>query len=686
MSEKFIIKKSGLAPVAKIDYASELNEAQLKVVAEGDGPCLVLAGAGSGKTRTIVYRVAYLIEKGIDPQNILLLTFTNKASKEMLNRVESLLGNSLKGIWGGTFHSVAHRILRQFAQKAGYQKNFTILDQEDSRGLVKACLKDLNIDVKARRFPSATVLQSILSFVRNMQTDLGTVLETKYLHFVPLHDDIEKIGSAYARKKHEANALDFDDLLQVFLDLLASNQEVRERLSSQFKYVLVDEYQDTNPIQAEIVRLLSAHHKNVLVVGDDAQSIYSFRGADIRNILNFPKIFPDTKIFRLEVNYRSTPEILNVANNIIAKNQSQFKKILQPVKESSIKPKLAPASSSAQEAEFITEMILTLRDEGVNFEKIAVLFRATHHSQMLEMELTKRGIPYEYRGGMKFFERAHIKDVLAFLRVADNPKDSVAWTRVLNLQAGIGGVTATRIADFMSRAESLKAALDQNVSELLSARSQTGWASACRILKILVDAKGPNALISRVAASEEYRRYLELEYPNWQDRIQDLEQLATFSEKFEDTTQFLGEVSLFDDYGGARTQGSDNNEEKIVLSTIHQAKGLEWDTVFIMRMTAEDFPNRRAALEEGGIEEERRLFYVASTRAERQLFLSYPLTAGYYDNLTIQQPSPFLEEIDKRLLEDIDVEEEWDEPVIEIDNLGEEKPRRRGFLSSIDDL
>ncbi len=686
MSRKFIITPTtSPTKLTKIDYEKELNDEQREVVLKGDGPCLVLAGAGSGKTRTIVYRVAYLLERGIDPRNILLLTFTNKAAREMLGRVELLLGAPPKGLWGGTFHAVSHRILRSFAARAGYRENFSILDEEDARDLIKATGKELDIDIKARRFPSPAVIHSVLSFSRNARLPLEDALEAKYPRFLPLFGELQKIASLYVEKKRGANALDFDDLLLVFLDLMQANPEVHRRLADQFHYILVDEYQDTNPVQAEIVTMLAAKHRNLLVVGDDAQSIYSFRAADVKNILHFPKQFTDAKIFKLETNYRSTPEILDLANDIIAKNEARFQKTLHPVKSSYVKPQLVPAASSAQEATFIAEMVLQLRDEGVKLEDVAVLFRATHHSQSLEFELAKRDIPYEYRGGMKFFERSHIKDALAFLRVRANPPDALAWIRILGLQVGIGTAIAGRLTSIVASTSTLADALRTPVDELLTQKARVGWNDLHAMLTPLASLDRPAELVRAVADSRGYQEYLEAEYPNWQERLEDVAQLALFAEQYTDLTEFLGEVSLFDEYGGARTRGAAVDTERMVLSTIHQAKGLEWDTVFMMNLTADDFPNRRALMEEGGLEEERRLFYVATTRAARHLFLTYPVTSGY-DSLALQQPSPFLDEINSKLLEGVAIEEKHDEETIELDENGEEKPRRRTYLKDIDDL
>lgn len=671
--------------IRKIDYELELNSEQFAVVRSADGPSLVLAGAGSGKTRTIVYRVAYLLERGVDPRNILLLTFTNKAAKEMLGRVESLLGAPPKGLWGGTFHAISHRLLRQLSLHAGFRENFSILDQDDGRNLIKAALKEMDIDVKAQRFPSPTVLQSIISYSRNARVPLDEALESKHPRFLSLLDQIREIATRYEKQKREANAMDFDDLLLVTLEIMQKKPEIHARLANQFQYILVDEYQDTNPIQAELVGMLAAKHRNLLVVGDDAQSIYAFRAASVRNILDFPSQFPDAKIFRLETNYRSTPEILDVANDIIMKNQAQFPKTLRPTKDSHVKPQLAPANTAQTEAAFIAGEILRIRDEGVKLEDIAVLFRATYHSQSLEFELAKRGVSYEYRGGMKFFERSHIKDALAFLRVRDNPADQLAWIRLLGLQIGIGAVTAAKIAARMVGTQKFSDTLMISMDDLLTPKARIGWEGLRVVLDRLAEIEEPAALVKHIHTSREYQDYLENEYPNWQERLDDLAQLGVFAKQYDDLTAFLGEVSLFDDYGVARRVGTVQNEERVILSTIHQAKGLEWDTVFVMRLTAEDFPNRRAMLEDGGLEEERRLFYVAATRAARQLYLTYPLTSGY-DSLVNNQPSPFLDELNPQLLDEVGVTRRDIDSTIELDDLGEQKFHRRSYLSAIDDL
>lgn len=691
----FVLHNEGKGPLRRIDYARELNQEQLEVVLKGDGPCLVLAGAGSGKTRTLTYRVAYLLEHGVDPSSILLLTFTNKAAREMLGRVESLLGAGSRGIWGGTFHSIANRILRAFADVIGYTSGFSILDQEDARDLLKAILKDLNIDHKARRFPSPAVVQDIISYARNVQQPFADILEWKHPNFVPFVGQIEEIARQYQTRKKSANAMDFDDLL-AFLAGLLEDPRFGQQIASPFRYVLVDEFQDTNAIQARIVKGFSQIHRNVLVVGDDAQSIYAFRGADVKNILSFPDQWSGTQIFKLLTNYRSTPQILEVANASLEHNTQQFHKDLVAVHGKGEKPKLIPCASAAQEAQYIAEQILALRGEGTALRNIAVLFRSSAHSQALEFELMRRDVPYEYRGGQKFFERAHIKDVVSFLRVAHNPADEIAWMRVLGLQTGIGDASASLIASQVKVATEFGKILLPEAALHFPKRAQEGWREFVEIAREMVTRGEAPSLMIRAVTESRYRDYLEREYPNWRERLEDLEQLALFAEGYQEVGQFLSDIALYDDVVAGRNESSagGKDEERMVLSTIHQAKGLEWDTVFILHLAEGSFPSRRA-LAEDGMEEERRLFYVAVTRARKRLFLTYPMTVGY-DTLVFNQPSTFTEEVPPRLFERVEVREvggyrsfsvrrgegsdEWsegsdepwsDEPTIQVDRSGE---------------
>lgn len=634
-------------PLRPIAFAEELNAEQLRVVEAGEGPCLVLAGAGSGKTRTITYRVAWLLAHGIAAQSLLLLTFTNKAASEMVRRVEHLLGSSVRGMWGGTFHALANRILRQYAGLIGFTPNFTILDAEDARSLMKVCIKEYG--GTDRTLPSPAVISELLSYQRNAQVSLAEALERKQPSLMDFRDACGEIGSAYAARKRSANAMDFDDLLCHLHTLLAEQPTIAHRLSEQFRYVLVDEYQDTNPVQAAIVDALSAVHRNILVVGDDAQSIYSFRAASVENILTFPKRYPDATVFRLETNYRSTPEILSVANDVISKNTRQFPKELKPMCAAFAKPLLVPAGTAAEEAAFVAQKITALERDGTPLGKIAVLFRAAHHSQELEFQLAKRGVQYEYRGGMKFFERSHVKDVIAFLKVRTNPKDTAAWLRTLTLQEGIGETGATRIAERLSAVESLAALSDAAVQGVVTQRSARGWADLREILRRVVAAETAADAIRAVVTSS-YVGYLEREYPNAQDRLEDLEQFAAFAEQYTSLDTFLTEVTLKEDYGTPRDGALAVAHERLVLSTIHQAKGLEWDAVFIIRLAQGSFPHSRASLEEAGLEEERRLFYVAITRARRELFLTYPASAGYAA-LAVLSPSVFLDELRRSLVD-----------------------------------
>lgn len=672
-----------------VDYEKELNPQQYSVVTDGDGPCLVLAGAGSGKTRTITYRVAYLLEQGIAPSEILLVTFTNKAAREMLTRVDVLTKGQGKLQWSGTFHHIGYRILKQYAPLLGYKNNFTILDSQDSRDLIKLCLKQEGIDRTERRFPSAKVVQAIVSYARNAETTIRDVLDLKYPKFLEISDVLERIAEDYHKRKVEAQAMDFDDLLVNLYLLLLREPKVKEKFASQFKYVLVDEYQDTNKIQDSIVKQFASVHKNLLVVGDDAQSIYSFRAADISNILQFEKSFIGSKIFRLETNYRSTPEILDVANDIIANNTSQYEKHLKSDKKSFTKPAVHAFVDGQEEAVFVAERILELRDEGVNLSDMAVLFRAAFHSQSLEVELTKRDIPYEFRGGVRFFERAHIKDMLAYLRILNNLDDTIAWSRVLNMQVGIGPVSAQKVIAKV-RALDTSEGMGQ-IGAVLSARGQMGWSDFMNVWRSMLDAENrePSTLIRAVLDSK-YAEFLENEHPDYRERLQDLEQLALFAERQKDLNSFLGEASLQESYMRTQAKHEGDGDEMLILSTIHQAKGLEWDAVFVLSLAQGQFPSERSSNPKE-LEEERRLFYVAATRARKFLYMTYPLSGGFTNFL--QGPSVFLEELDQRLIDNnpIGGSTVWgreDDPSDDVDDITYEpidKPTT-SFLKSLDEL
>src|SRR5437868_10564189 len=446
MSRQYTLQRAPRSTSIHVDYAAELNEQQLAAVTAPPGPILVIAGAGSGKTRTLTYRVAYLLENGIDPQNILLLTFTNKAAREMLNRVANLLPVDAGGLWGGTFHSVGNRILRRHGTALDYSSGFSIMDREDQKDLIDTVVASAGIDPKEIRFPKGDVLAEIFSFVVNTEKPLEELLAEKFPYFLPLLDKIHDVHERYEKKKKAANSMDFDDLLQKTLSMCQQHERIAEFYRRKFQFILVDEYQDTNKIQADLVDLLARDHRNVMVVGDDAQSIYSWRGANFQNILEFPKRYPDAQVFKIEMNYRSVPEILEVANAAIAANLQQFRKHLSATRDSkALKPALVALRDGAEQAQFVAQRILELRDENVALNDIAVLYRAHYHAVELQLELSRRGIPYQITSGIRFFEQAHIKDVTSFIRFVANPRDQVAFNRMVKLLPGIGDRTAENL-------------------------------------------------------------------------------------------------------------------------------------------------------------------------------------------------------------------------------------------------
>src|ERR671937_280581 len=446
MSREYTLHRPARSTSIHIDYAAELNEQQLAAVTAPPGPQLIIAGAGSGKTRTLTYRVAYLLENGVDPRNVLLLTFTNKAARQMLARVANLLPIDASGIWGGTFHAIGNRMLRRHGSALGYASGFTIMDREDQKDLINTVVASAGIDPKEIRFPKGDVLAEIFSFVINTEKPLEELLAEKFPYFLPLLDKIRDVQERYEKKKKATNSMDFDDLLQKTLSMFQQHERIAEFYRRKFQFILVDEYQDTNKIQADLVDLLARDHHNVMVVGDDAQSIYSWRGANFQNILEFPKRYPDAQVFKIEMNYRSVPEILEVANAVIAANVHQFRKHLSATRESkALKPALVALNDSGEQAQFVAQRILELRDEGVDLNELAVLYRAHYHAVELQLELSRRGIPYQITSGIRFFEQAHIKDVASFIRFVANPRDEVAFHRMVKLLPGIGNRTAENL-------------------------------------------------------------------------------------------------------------------------------------------------------------------------------------------------------------------------------------------------
>ncbi len=657
MTRVFTLEGSG-DPRLRLDLERDLNDQQRSAVTCGDGPKLVIAGAGSGKTRTITYRVAYLMSKGIPASAIMLATFTNKAAREMLSRVEGLTGSNVGHVWGGTFHSIGNRILRHYAKLLGLASSYSILDEEDQRDLIRVCVTEAKIKVEEKRFPAPGILQSMISFSFNTQQPLEAVVEGRYPHFIQWTKEIEAIRSRYAVKKRHAQALDYDDLLGWWLTLLQEHPTTTQRLGQQFRHILVDEYQDTNTIQAEIVERLATHNgRNLMVVGDDAQSIYAFRGANYDNILKFPERNPGTEIFRLEMNYRSTPQILEFTNASIHHNAKQFRKTLTATRPEGPRPVVIPLNDVYQEAAFVAQRILQLRDEGIPLQDMAALYRAHAHSTILQAELVRRSIPYDIRSGVRFFEQAHIKDVVAHLKVLQNPFDEVAWRRLLLTLPRVGNVTAARLWEgIVTTSDPLKTILEDATRQRLPSAARPFFMKFQQDLKSLhqtAQRDEPDALV-RAILETGYVEYLRAKYDAAQSRIEDIEQLAIFAKSYRNLQTLLSELVLLGElYGQDVAAGPAADAERLILSSVHQAKGLEWQVVFLLRMCEGDFPSTMALREEDGEEEERRIFYVATTRAKEELYLLHPLVdlsprgAGGL----LLQPSRFLQEIPFTLYE-----------------------------------
>ena len=615
----------------------------------GGGPILVIAGAGSGKTRTLVYRVARLIESGTDPSRIMLLTFTNKAAREMLRRVESLLSVDTRRLMGGTFHSVGSRLLRRFGSRVGLSPNFTILDEEDSREMFDAATSDLKVQTLEKRFPKGDVLLDLYSFKINTGRPFPEILAERAPHFLPLEEEIVRVVQQYRERKRTANAADYDDLLLSWKRLLAEAPEVAAQLAASYDHVLVDEFQDTNQLQGDIVDGMAKVRRNVAVVGDDAQAIYSFRGASFANILGFPERYPDAKVFRLTQNYRSTPEILALANASIANNQKQFPKDLRASRAAGPVPAVVPLADVSEQARFIAQRILEWHDEGDALADLAVLYRAHYQALELQIELTRRGIPYEIRSGTRFFEQRHVKDVLAFLKIVVNPKDELSWKRSLKIFPRVGERSASAVWESIRDAPDPLVAFRSAESSRAIARGADAALKPFRSLVGRLDApslRSSPAEAIRFVVESVYRDYARAKFPNGDARLDDLEQLAQFAQSYESLPGFLEEVTLFNELSGEDVAAGEPSDDRVVLSSVHQAKGLEWSRVAVMWLSEGRFPSYRASVTEDGLEEERRLFYVAVTRAKNEVALTYPMLArDRYGVDVILEPSRFVAEL-----------------------------------------
>lgn len=669
MSRTYTLKRPmAAAPAPGIDFAKELNPQQFDAVTSPPGPVLVIAGAGSGKTRTLIYRVAYLLENGVDPTNILLLTFTNKASREMLDRVATLLPDSTSGLWGGTFHSIGNRILRRHAETLGFRRGFSIMDREDQDDLMKTVIAAAGINVKEKRFPKAEVCADVFSMSINTGRSIESVVDEKYPYFNDQAEQLRHVHGRYEAKKKSTNAMDFDDLLEKTLRLLREHDDVAEIYQRQFQFVLVDEYQDTNRIQADFVDLLASKHRNIMVVGDDAQSIYSWRGADFKNILQFPARYPGAQTFKIETNYRSVPEILSVANASIEANIQQFPKNLHAAREGrEARPALVELNDGNQQAQFVTQRILELREEGTELREIAVLYRAHFHSMELQLELTRHGVPFQITSGLRFFEQAHIKDVASFIKFASNHRDEVAFKRIVRLLPGVGGAAANKLWDHFEKTLGEREGVDSFAKAFADARigakSEKMWKQFVHTLEEIAPggkAIPPSAAIEGVVEAV-YEDYAKAKFPNYEARREDLNVLANYARQYSDPAEFLSQLALVTALETETAiRADDKDDEQVVLSSVHQAKGLEWKVVFVIGLTEGSFPSHRSLESADAIEEERRLFYVAVTRACDELYLTFPymrLNAGHGD--MFQRPSRFLSEVPAQLMEKWEIERGW---------------------------
>ncbi|MDR0740602.1 MAG: ATP-dependent helicase [Puniceicoccales bacterium] len=677
-----------------IAFEQELNEEQYAAVISQSPTNLILAGAGTGKTRTLTYRVAWLIEKGVIPENILLLTFTNKAAREMLQRVEILTGFTSNLFYGGTFHHICQRLLRRHLENP----NFAIIDEDDSLALFNDAIKSISPDFsKNKNNPKPRILYEIMSFSRNTMRSIANAIEEKYPHMADYGGTLKLFINRYESIKTEQNVMDYDDLLSNFVQLLEEKPDIAEHYNQQFQHVLVDEYQDTNSIQLKMIDLI-ARNGQIFAVGDDAQCIYTWRGANIKSIIEFPKKYPQTKVTKVQVNYRSTPEILNFANEIPVSEKFEYTKILKPTKNSFRKPLFVTVLDARQQANFVVKRLIGLRNEGYPFSEIAVLYRAHYQSMELQMELTRNNIPYTITSGIRFFEQAHIKDILSFLRFIINPQDVRAFVRMVCRFPKMGETTAERLLlSLQQLAETTKKDLfslleAEEIIRKIPPIALAYWIPLAHVLHGLYEGsfgfrrngqesrrnedlfeyaqKAREEKISFETIGEmiffilegEYGEYLKRAFANWQPRWDDIEAFTNFCNKFQDISDLLQQVTLLQ---SEYNEESTSDVESICLSTVHQAKGLEFAVVFILSLNENSFPLRRT-IEEGDVNEERRLFYVAVTRARKELYLCVPNQAiidykkGYF-SVPLQR-SRFIREIGEDRFETLNFVEKNNPP------------------------
>lgn len=645
VTKKYVLKKQPAAAVYRINYEKDLNAQQLEAVQFKNGAVLVIAGAGSGKTKTLTYRVARLIEDGVSPENILLLTFTRKAADEMLNRAVMILDSRCEKVAGGTFHSFANFILRKYSNYLELRNNFTIIDRADAEDVINH-LRSKVIEKQEKRFPRKHTILDIYSKAVNKNLCAKDVIEREYKQFEHCVDKINEISLRYAEYKRANSLLDYDDLLLYLRTLLQSNEEIRKKISNQYKYILIDEYQDTNTLQADIIKLLASGHNNVMAVGDDSQSIYSFRGANFRNILDFPDIFPDTKIIKLEQNYRSSQNILALTNRIIEKAKEKYAKKLFSTIESPEKPAIICTNDMQTEAGFVAQRILELQEEGVSLNDIAILARSARMTYNIEIELAKKSIPYRKFGGLKFIETAHVKDVIAHLRVILNPNDIISINRILLLLKGVGSQTAMKLLPVVTGGNI------QSEKLMLPAKST---ADIKHLFDTMQDCRRnftkPSEIVEKIL--HYYEPILTDKYDDYTKRQKDLEHFLYLSEQYSSLDDFLSDLAL-EPPDTAVTDVEDGavQDEYLTLSTIHSAKGLEWKAVFIIGAVDGRFPSVYSFNSEEELDEELRLMYVATTRAKTYLYITYPVDMfDHATGMVLSKPSRFLDNIGEDILE-----------------------------------
>jgi DNA helicase-2/ATP-dependent DNA helicase PcrA len=663
---KYVLKTTAPRQVA-FDLQRDLNPQQRAVVEAAPGKILVIAGAGTGKTRTLTYRMARLVQAGCRPERILLCTFTNRAAREMVSRVEGLLGLDMQRCAAGTFHHIGNRILRRFGDRIGLGSDFGILDPEDTRGLLASVVAEQGLEVlTARRFPQPKVLHGLIGLASGTRVPLSTLVQARAPQLCAQLPAIENVAQRFAERKRQSNVCDFDDLLVHWGRLVTDPElaEVAAELQDAYDHVLVDEYQDINALQGTLCDAMAARSGSLTAVGDDAQSIYAFRGADFGQISEFERRHPDATVLELTINYRSTPEILNLANRSIANNPRQHFKQLQSVKQPGMTPAVIPLRDVYQQAELVAQRVLELHHEqSLPLSKMAVLYRNHSHSLELQVELTRRQIPYMVRSGVRFFEQAHIKDVVAYLRARDNPRDEVAWVRLLRQWPGVGLQTAERLAaQFAGRLAGDPAspailtpspswvpeALDE-AAVRVRGRGRTALERLATLWRRLAEPEqhGPGAAIREIVEAH-YAEYAERSFTNAATRREDLEHLAGYAGRYPDPREFLSELALVQGMAAENVMGGEAADDFLVLSTVHQAKGLEWPICFILWVVDGRFPSSQAIRTPSELEEERRLFYVACTRAADELYMCYPTVEDGRDGPSrLLRPSRFLVELDR---------------------------------------